>query len=144
MDLKEILAISGKPGLYKLVAQSKNGVIVEALTDQKRFPISAQSNVSALADIAIYTYEGEKPLKEILKNIYDKENGGQCVSHKESKEAIYTYFSDVVEGFDDDRVYISDMKKVFQWYNTLQSFDMLSFEEEIEEAKESVENQTEE
>ena len=142
MDLKEILAISGKPGLYKLVAQSKNGVIVEALADKKRFPISAQSNVSALADIAIYTYESEVPLADIFKTIYEKENGGQCVSHKDSKEAIFTYFSDVVEGFDDDRVYISDMKKVFQWYNILQSFDLLSFEEEKEE--EEVDNKTEE
>lgn len=133
MNLKEILAISGKPGLYRLVAQSKGGVIVEALTDGKRFPISAHNNVSALADIAIYTYEDEKPLQEIFKSIFEREEGKSCLSHKESKEAIYTYFGEIVEGFDDERVYISDMKKVLQWYNVLIEHNILNFDEVAEE-----------
>ena len=94
MELKDILAISGKPGLYKLMAQSKAGVIVEGILDHKKIPVSAHSNVSSLADIAIYTFEGELPLKDIFKNIFDKEEGKNGLSHKESKEEIYKYFSD--------------------------------------------------
>ena len=143
MDLKNILAIGGKPGLYKLIAQSKSGVIVQGILDNKKLPVNAQSNVSSLDDIAIYTFEGELPLKDIFKNIYEKEEGKNCISHKESKEEIYKYFSDVAPDFDDERVYISDMKKVFQWYNLLLDHEMISFEEEEKEEEVAAEDKKE-
>ncbi|MCT4623098.1 MAG: DUF5606 domain-containing protein [Schleiferiaceae bacterium] len=137
MDLTKILAIGGKPGLYELVAQSKNGIIVQALADKKRFPVNATQNVSALNDIAIYTFEGELPLREIFRNIYKKEDGKAGLSHRESSNSIYSYFSDIAPDFDDERVYVSDMKKVLQWYNILQGHGLVDLElsEEEKEAE---------
>lgn len=130
MDLKEILSITGKPGLYKLIAQSRTGVIVESLLDGKRFPVMASHNVSALADIAIYTYGEEVPLAEIFKTIFKKEDGGQAISHKSSAAELQSYFSEIVPEFDEERVYASDIKKVFSWYNLLQSKGLVDAEEE--------------
>jgi len=142
MDLTKILSVAGKPGLYNLVAQSKNGIIVEALNDKKRLPIGSHTNVSALNDIAIYTFEGELPLKEIFRNIYKKEDGKNGLSHKESSNAIYSYFSDIAPDFDDDRVYVSDMKKVLQWYNILLSHKLVDLElNEEEKAAEEAEKE---
>lgn len=141
MNIKGILSISGKPGLYKLVAQSKNGIIVESLTENKRFPVSASSNVSSMEDIAIYTYEEEVPLKDVFQKIYDKEEGAKTLSHKESSDQIVAFFTDVLPSYDTERVYISDMKKVLQWYNLLHDSGLLEAEEEpTEEATESKEN----
>ncbi len=134
MDLTKVLSVAGKPGLHELVAQGKNGIIVQSLTDKKRFPISAATNVSSLNDIAIYTLEGEIPLKEIFRNIFKKEGGQAGLSHKESSNAIYTYFSDIAPGFDDERVYVSDMKKVLQWYNILLGFGLVDLENDEEAA----------
>lgn len=136
MDLTKILSVAGKPGLHELVAQSKNGIIVQSLADNKRFPISATTNVSSLNDIAIYTFESEIPLREIFRNIFKKEDGKAGLSHKESSNAIFTYFNDIAPGFDDERVYVSDMKKVLQWYNILQGFGLVDLEVEEEETSE--------
>jgi len=133
MNIKGILSISGKPGLYKLVAQSKNGIIVEALSGNKRFPVSASSNVSSMEDIAIYTYEEEVPLVDVFQKIMDKEEGGKALSHKESSDQIIGYFADVLPDYDTERVYISDMKKVLQWYNLLQDTPLLTEEAPQEE-----------
>ena len=133
MNIKGILSISGKPGLYKLVAQSKNGIIVESLTENKRFPVSSSSNVSSMEDIAIYTYEEEVPLQEVFQKIYDKEEGGKTLGHKESTDQIVGFFADVLPNYDTDRVYISDMKKVLQWYNLLHDSGLLEAEEAVEE-----------
>lgn len=128
MNLTKILSIAGKPGLHELVAQGKNGIIVQSLADKKRFPISATANVSSLNDIAIYTFDDEIPLKEIFRNIFKKEDGKAGLSHKESSNAIFSYFNDIAPGFDDERVYVSDMKKVLQWYNILQGFGLVDLE----------------
>lgn len=133
MNIKGILSISGKPGLYKLVAQSKNGIIVESLTENKRFPVSSSSNVSSMEDIAIYTYEEEVPLQEVFQKIYDKEEGGKTLEHKESTDQIVGFFADVLPNYDTERVYISDMKKVLQWYNLLHDSGLLEAEEAVEE-----------
>lgn len=128
--LKEILSISGKPGLYKLVSSSNSALIVESLLDGKRFPAYASSKVIALEDIAIYTYSEDMPLKEVFKAIFQKENGGKAISHKESAKKLKEYMNDVLPEFDEDRVYVSDMKKLFQWYNLLQEKNLLNFDEE--------------
>ncbi len=137
--LKDILAISGQPGLCKLVSNTKNGIIVENLETGKRMPAYATAKVSALEDIAIYTEDGEdKPLAEVLKNIRDKESGAQAISHKSSSEELKKYFEEVMPDYDKDRVYVSDIKKVIQWYNILQKLNMLDIldEEEKDSSKE--------
>ncbi len=137
MNLKEILSISGKPGLYKLIAQSRSGVIVESLADGKRFPVMASQNVSSLGDIAIYTYEDEMPLADIFRAIYKKEDGKACISHKESGATIESYIEEIIPNFDRERVYTSDMKKVLSWYNTLHKHGLVDMEEEKAETDET-------
>lgn len=120
IDLEGVLAISGKPGLFKLVAQSRGGVIVESLADQKRFPVSQAGNVSALKDIAIYTYNEEVPLPEVYQKIAEKENFSKSLNPKSSKPAEWrAYLEEVLPEYDRDKVYDSDLKKLFAWYNLL-------------------------
>ncbi len=133
--LKGILAISGHSGLFKLVAESKNSIIVESLDTKKRMPVYSTAKVSALEDIAIYTYEGDTPLKDIFKSISDKEEGGVALSQKASGKELKAYFEEVVPEFDADRVYVSDIKKVLMWYNALHEKEMLDFSE-VEETEE--------
>ncbi len=129
MNLSGIIAISGKPGLFKVIAQGKNSVIVESLTDNKRFPAYASDRISALEDISIYTYEDDKPLKEIYEVIYKKENGGLAISHKESAAKLQAYLLEILPNYDQERVYPSDIKKLFQWYNQLHTSGELKVEE---------------
>ncbi len=128
--LKEILSISGKPGLYKLVNNTSNAIIVESLLDGKRFPAYSNSKIISLEDISIYTENEDMPLKEVLKRIFDKENGADILSHKEATEKIQAYFEEVVPEYDKDRVYVSDMRKIIQWYNLLSEKKILNFSEE--------------
>ncbi len=134
--LKEILSISGKPGLQKLISNSSNAIIVESLIDGKRFPAYSNSKIIALEDISIYTEKEDIPLKEVFKRIYTKEEGKKTLSHKETNEKIIAYFNEIVPEYDKDRVYTSDMKKIIQWYNLLTDKGILNFSEE-EEKKES-------
>ena len=144
--LKGILSISGQSGHFKLVAESKNNIIVESIETQKRLPVYSTAKVSALEDIAIYTYEGDTPLKEIFKAISEMEDGGPAISHKASGNELKSYFEKVVPDYDKERVYVSDIKKVLLWYNTLQENDMLDFSDEEEEAssEETTQDNTEE
>ncbi|CAM1368720.1 conserved hypothetical protein [Tenacibaculum litopenaei] len=119
MEFNKIIAVTGKPGLFEILSQTKTGVIVKSIVDGKRFPITATHNVSLLENIAIYTYEEEVPLGQVLKNIADKEGGKEGISHKESAAKLVAYFSEVLPNFDEERVYASNIKKVMQWYNTL-------------------------
>ncbi len=138
MNLEGILAISGKPGLYKLVTQSRSGFIVQSLIDNKKTPISAANNVSALQDIAIYTYNEEVPLIDIFRSIAKKEDCKAALSHKESANKLKDYFGEVLPEFDEERVYNSDIKKVISWYNQLVDLGMIDLEvEEVEEEKEA-------
>ena len=144
MELEGILAIGGKPGLYKLVAQSRGGVIVSSLIDDKKFPVTQASNVSALKDIAIYTYSEEVPLADVFMKIAEKENFGQAISHKESADALRDYMLQILEDYDQERVYTSDLKKLFQWYNLLQDKGLVTkSEEKTEEAAEEVSSEEE-
>ena len=141
MDLKEIMAISGKPGLYKFISQGRNAMIVENIEDKSRTSAFASEKVSALDDIAIFTEDEEVSLKEVLKNIFEKENGEETISHKSSSEELKKWFEEVLPSYDRDRVYVSDIKKVALWYNLLSKMKLLDFSEE-EENKEKKENET--
>ncbi|WP_027138896.1 DUF5606 family protein [Gaetbulibacter saemankumensis] len=126
MSLDKVLSIAGKPGLYKLVAQTRGGFVAESLVDKKRISVNIQQNVSILSEIAIYTLTEEVPLKQVFLNIKNKENGEQAsVKPKASKDDLEAYFFDILPDYDEDRVYASDIKKVVQWYNILQKHDML-------------------
>ncbi len=130
MELEKILSISGKSGLYKLVAQTRGGVIAQSLLDGRKMSVGIQQNVSVLSEIAIYTLTEEKPLREVFQLIKEKEKGQPTsISHKEPKDKLEEYFFEVLPDYDEDRVYASDIKKVVQWYNTLQKNDLLNFEE---------------
>ncbi len=119
MEFSKIIAVTGKPGLFQVVSQTKTGLIVDSLVDKKRFPITSTQNVSLLENIAIYTYEEEVPLLTIFKTMYEKEEGKETISHKESGNKLTAYFAEILPDYDDERVYTSNIKKVVQWYNLL-------------------------
>ena len=129
MKLTGIIAISGRPGLFKVVAQGKNNVIVESLIDQKRIPAYATDKISALDDISIYTYDEDAPLKGILTSIYEKQEGKEGPSHKDDLSTLEAYLHGVLPNYDQERVYPSDIKKIFQWYNLLLKSGALTPEE---------------
>ncbi len=136
MELKDILAISGKPGLFKYVAQSSNGVIVESLLDGKRMNAPASSRVSALTEISIYTEGEDIPLADVFTNIYKYTEGKEAISPKETPEKLKAYFAEILPEYDRDRVHVSDMKKVFAWYNALLAAGFTEFRLPEEEKKE--------
>ena len=128
MELKEILAISGKGGLFKMVSQTKKGVIVESLTDGKRFPAFLHDKLSSLEEISIFTTGDEdKPLKDVFKAIYDKYEGGAIPEVGSDGAQLRGWFEQVLPEFDQERVYTSDIKKVIAWYNQLQQHNLLDF-----------------
>lgn len=144
MNLTKILAISGKPGLYELKVQTRTGFVAESLIDGKKITVNLKSNVSLLSEISIYTYEGEKPLTEVMQQIAVKENKGQAISHKEDNATLSAYFKQILPDYDEERVYPSDIKKVLNWYNTLQAKGLVTdlapaVEEPKEEAPVAVE-----
>ena len=119
MEFNKIIAVSGKPGLFKVISQSKSAIIVAGLGDDKRAAISATQNVSLLENIAIYTYEEDVPLLKVLKAMYEKTEGKEAISHKESGKKLEAFFADVLPDYDAERVYTSNIKKVIQWFNLL-------------------------
>ncbi len=121
IDLTGIISISGQPGLYKVIAQSKNGIIVENLNDKKRTSISSTAKVSSLEDISMFTTSEDKPVAEIMQSIFDKEKGGACIDAKADDKAAAAYFELVLPEYDKERVYVSNMKKLYNWYNALQA-----------------------
>ena len=132
--LKGILAIAGQPGLYRLVAEARNRIIVESLINGKKLPVSTSAKISSLEDIAIYTIENDVPLKEVIKNIHDHENGGKALDPKSTPVELKNYFRTVLPTYDEGRVYISDLKKVLTWYNILQENSLLDFTQEDTES----------
>ncbi|WP_298488326.1 DUF5606 domain-containing protein [uncultured Maribacter sp.] len=133
MGLDKILSISGKPGLYKLLTQTRTGFVAESLLDGKKISVSLRSNVSVLSEIAIYTLDEELPLREVFLKIQVKEKGGKTsVSHKADKIKLEEYFFEVLPNYDEDRVYASDIKKVVQWYNLLHEQGITDFDEKKE------------
>ncbi|MEY8847724.1 DUF5606 domain-containing protein [Psychroserpens sp. XS_ASV72] len=135
MGLDKILSISGKPGLYKVITQTRTGFIAESLIDKRKANVNIHSNVSILSEIAVYTLTEELPLRDVLNKIKEKENSQPTsISHKDSKDTLEEYFFEVLPDYDEDRVYASDIKKIVQWYNLLQKHDLLGALQEDESA----------
>ena len=129
-----ILAISGKPGLYKLVSRGKNNLIVESLDDtHRRQPAFATDRITSLADIAMYTETDDVPLMKVLESIKTLEEGKQASldPKKASGDELREYFAKVLPEFDRERVHNSDIKKLLQWYNILIQAGITDFEEEL-------------
>lgn len=137
IDLTGIISISGQPGLYKIIAQSKNGIIVEGLTDKKRVNVYSSTKVSTLLDISMFTTGDDKPLEEIMTSVFEKEKGGAAIDNKADDKAVEKYFAEILPDYDKDRVYVSNMRKLFSWYNTLQSTGNLKTKEESKNNEEA-------
>ena len=139
MNLDEILSVSGKPGLYKLITQTRNGLLAESLDDQKRIAVSASQQVSSLKDIAIFTYSEEVPLAEVFASMisYEEENG--LPDPKAEKQVLIDFFAAILPEFDRERVYPSNIKKVLNWYFKLKEHQLLSDteDESVDEATET-------
>lgn len=128
MSLEKILSIGGKPGLFRLVTQTRTGFVAESLLDGKKISVGMTGNVSVLSEIAIYTLDAELPLREVFLKIQEKEGGAKTpVSHKADKLDLEGYFFEVLPNYDEDRVYASDIRKVIQWYNLLQDNGISDF-----------------
>lgn len=137
IDLTGIISISGQPGLFKIVAQSKNGIIVEGLADKKRINVYASTKVSTLSDISMFTTSEDKPIEAIMHSIFTKEKGGIAVDNKSDDKTIEAYFASILPEYDKERVYVSNMRKLFTWYNTLQTTGNLKEKEEKKDAESS-------
>jgi hypothetical protein len=136
MDISSVIAIAGMPGLYKVVGQTKNGVICESLIDKKRIPAFNSHKISSLTDISIYTTGEDKPLKEVLQAIFDKEKGEKCLDPKTTDEkGLRDYMKTVLPEYDEERVHTSDIKKLFNWYNLLHGSGLLTAEEKEADEK---------
>lgn len=137
MDLNGILAITGKPGLYKLISQTKSGALVESLVDKRRMPAFSNERISSLKDITMFTNDDDIPLQEVFQAIFKLENGGDCISHKSDEKELKAYMEKVLPEYDRDRVHTSDMKKLFSWYNILNANKLIDLEEEKQESQEN-------
>lgn len=133
MEFKDILAISGQPGLYLFIARSNNGVIVESLADKKRSNATGTSKISSLAEIAIYTDSEDVPLWKVMTALYEHMQGKEAISPKSDPAQLKKLFAEILPDYDRDRVHVSDMKKLFAWYNTLLAAGMTDFTVEEEE-----------
>lgn len=129
MVLKDILSISGEPGLFKFIAQGKNAIIVEHLETGKRSSAFSSTKVSSLDDISIFTEGEDLQLGKVFDRIYEKESGGPAIDAKSNPDKLKKYFEEIVPDYSKEKVYLSDIKKVFLWYNILQKQNMLVKEE---------------
>lgn len=139
MDLSKFISISGISGLFKIIAQSRNGLIVESLIDKKRMPVHASSKVNVLNNISIYVSNGDTVLlADVLKKMYDKQGGNPAPDAKtSSEEELKNFFEEVLPEYDREKVHLSDIRKVILWYNLLQKTDV--FTQNKEEKKDSQE-----
>lgn len=144
MELSKILSISGKSGLFKMIAQTKNGVIIESLIDKKKTQAFAHNKISSLEEIYIFTDDEELPLKSILKIMFEKHSGGPSIDNKSDNNSLKKYFKEIIPNYDEDRFYVSHMKKIIVWYNLLQKNNILEFPPEEEEKKEEEKTQNKE
>ncbi len=141
-DLARILSVSGQHGLFNYIAQARNGAIVEALSDKRRTCFDMKSRITTLADISIYTSEGEMKLQEVFQKLHEALGEADAPTSKASADELKALFLKAIPNYDGDRFYVSHMKKVVDWYNELKNFASLDFEEgnegeaATEEAKE--------
>ncbi|MGY6561302.1 MAG: DUF5606 family protein [Luteibaculaceae bacterium] len=139
MQLTGVISITGKPGLYKVVAQARQGLIVESLVDKKRTAISANHRVSSLEDISIFTYGEDVPLKEVYAKIYAFEEGKNSIDSKSDPKDLAAHLEKIFPEYDKERVKNGDIKKLFAWYNLLNDNGLLSPTEEPAEAEAAAE-----
>lgn len=142
MNLKEIMAIAGKPGLYKMVAQAKNGIIVESIIDQKRFQAFSHDKISTLEEISIYTESGDVPLKEVLKTMFEKLEGKPTPEIKGDNNKIKQFFGEMLPQYDKSKVYVSHMQKIIGWYNTLTELGLINADMDDEPGNKETEGET--
>ena len=143
MNLEGIINVAGKPGLYKVVSKGNKTVIVESFIDGKKSPLYSDNQANMLDEIGIYTYDDTKPLSEIFDEIAKKEKGEQTINHKSSTKQLTIYFRGILSDYDEERVYISDIKKVIQWYNAMQKKGLIEIPKlEKEEVKSSKKKST--
>ena len=131
-NLAKILSVRGQRGLFAYIAQSRNGAIAESLRDHKRTNFAANSGITTLADISIYTLEGELKLKEVFRKLQEVLGDADAPNSKAPADEIKALFEKAIPGYDADRFYVSHMKKVVDWYNELKNFASLDFEDEEE------------
>ena len=134
--LEGILSISGKSGLFKLVSQGRNAIIVESLADGKRMPVSGSARVSALQEISMYTVDGDVKLSHVMANIYKLTDGKECIPATSSNAELKEFKAKALPEWDADRIYVSDIKKLVAWYNILLAHNLVSDKEEEEVAEE--------
>ena len=135
MELEGIINVSGKPGLFKVISKSNNTVIIESLTDKKRTAIYSHNQANLLDEIGIYTYNDTVPISDIFIKIAEKTSCGPSINHKSSKDDLINFFREILPEYDEDRVYISDIKKVIQWYNIMQSVNLIKIQKNKKENK---------
>lgn len=133
MKLKDIVAISGKPGLYKIISNTKNNMIVESLIDKKRMPVFADQRISALDMVSIYTTDGDITLKDAFKLVFEKKKGKIDLPTRADKQELFHLMDELLPDWDKERVYANDIKKFISWYNILcdVGFDFLAEEDGV-------------
>ncbi|MBN2727815.1 MAG: DUF5606 domain-containing protein [Bacteroidales bacterium] len=132
MDLTKIMTIAGKPGLYQLYSQTKNGIVVESLIDGRKLPVFANDRVSSLQDISIFTTGEDMPLEDVLKALFTKLNGEKALDPKSDKKELITFMDDNLPEWDRERVYPSDLKKLVTWYNMLIEHKLIDLKDKDE------------
>lgn len=144
MDLTKILAVSGRPGLYKMISQSPRGIVAEGLADGKKITIFAHERISALEEISIFTIESDVRLKEVFRNIFEKTEGKPAISHKSPADELRKFMEEILPDYDPERVYNSDIQKLVNWYNLLVDKGLIDLEPDEEPETEKPEETTEE
>ncbi len=137
MNLKDIMAIAGKPGLYKMIAQAKNGLVVENIIDHKRIQAFTSDKISTLEEISIYTESDDMPLKEVIRKIYQKLEAKPAPDLKGDNVKIKNFFNEILPEYDKERVYVSHMQKIINWYNLLLDQNLIDLEDETEKETET-------
>ena len=133
MDLKKFLSIAGKPGLFKLIAQSKNGLIIESLLDGKRMNAFMNEKISSLEEISIFSHNEDIALNDVFRNMYTHTNGLKAIDKTADDQAVKAFFEQIVPEYDKERVYVSHMRKVIGWYNLLVENGCLDYSAETTE-----------
>jgi hypothetical protein len=135
MNLKGLINIAGKTGIFKIISQSKKIIIIESLIDKKRIPLHSHNHANMLEEIGIYTYDDVQSLSDVFQKIAIKENCQKSITHKSTTNELTNYFRNIIPDYDEERVYISDIKKVINWYNLLQSKGMIKIKKEKKDEK---------